>query len=83
MLINVNYANAWLLAASLFFYYAGAGEHICILLGMIGVAYISGILISTLHTRNRKRIALTGSLCTMLGIMGYYKYWNFLIVNIT
>jgi alginate O-acetyltransferase complex protein AlgI len=82
MLINVNYANAWLLAASLFFYYAGAGEHICILIGMIGVAYISGILISTLHTRNRKRIALTGSLCTMLGIMGYYKYWNFLTENI-
>lgn len=82
ILINVNYANAWLLAASLFFYYAGAGEHICILICMIGVAYTSGLLISALHTRNQKRIALAGSLCMMLGIMGYFKYWNFLIENI-
>ena len=76
------YANAWLLIASLIFYYIGAKEYIGLLLLIISVSYISGLFMNRLNGQNKKKLLLATSLCVMIGVMCYYKYWNFLLSNI-
>lgn len=81
-IIKPKYANAWLLLTSIFFYYKGAKEYLKLLLLVIILAYLAGIIIGNMRNEKAKKWLMRGTVLTMLVIMGYYKYWDFMIENI-
>ena len=67
-----------LLAASLFFYMAWKAKFVVLILGLITVDYFAALWI--VHKQGRKRtIALLVSLAANIGLLGYFKYTNFLL----
>ena len=66
-----------LLAASLFFYMAWKARFVTLLLGLITIDYFAALWIVHKEGR-RRRIALLVSLCANIGLLGYFKYTNFL-----
>lgn len=80
--IKIEYANLWLLIASLLFYYIGDKDHMFLLVGVILTAYTAGILIQKSVSRWFRRFIMVSSVLVMLLFMSYYKYWNFMIENI-
>lgn len=82
VLIKPRYANLWLFLASIYFYYAGAGAYVWLVICVITVAYFSGLIIHISQKRIVKQLVLFAALVIMLGLMAYYKYWGFIIGNI-
>lgn len=80
--IKPKFLNAWLLGASLFFYYIGAKNYLALLLLIIGIAYISGIIIAWAKSKIIKIITLILSVSLMNLSMSYYKYYDFIVANI-
>ena len=80
--IKPKFLNAWLLGASLFFYYIGAKNYLALLLLIIGIAYISGIIIAWAKSKIIKIITLILSVSLMILSMSYYKYYDFIVANI-
>lgn len=74
---------AWLIAASCWFYMALIPAYILILFFLIAIDYGAGLWIhATQDARARKRI-LIGSLIANLGMLGTFKYLNFLLGNVS
>ncbi|HYG49848.1 MAG TPA: MBOAT family O-acyltransferase [Flavobacteriales bacterium] len=71
----------WLLAASCYFYMALIPIYILILLLTIVVDYFAGILIER-SPHPKKRFYLVLSLFTNIGILGFFKYYDFFVENI-
>jgi len=66
-----------LLAASLFFYMVWNAKFVVLILGLITIDYFAALWI--VHKRGRqRRVALLVSLCANVGLLGYFKYTNFL-----
>ena len=72
---------AWLLAASCYFYMYFKPEYILIILFTIIVDYIAAILIYQAPARY-KRLFLVVSLLANIGVLAYFKYFNFLAENL-
>jgi D-alanyl-lipoteichoic acid acyltransferase DltB (MBOAT superfamily) len=66
-----------LLAASLFFYMAWKARFVTLILGLITIDYLAALWIVHKEGRQR-RMALLVSLCANIGLLGYFKYTNFL-----
>jgi len=81
-LIPVKYRNYFLIAASAFFYMYVKIDYIFLIIFIILANYWVGIQIEKSKTRNNKLIYLNLSLLINLGILIFFKYWNFLIENI-
>lgn len=73
------YQNILLLIASLFFYAWGEPRYIFLLLFSITMNWAFGLLID--RFRDRAKILLAVNIAINLGILGYYKYANFVIYN--
>ena len=71
-----------LLIASCYFYMAFKPVYIAILGFTIVVDYFAGILIEQTKG-NRKKVFLIASLIANIGVLGTFKYWNFINQNIT
>jgi alginate O-acetyltransferase complex protein AlgI len=74
--------NLALMLASLAFYAIGGGRFILILFASIVIDYAAGLVAgSGVRTGNegRKRIAVTMSVVTNLGLLAYFKYANFFV----
>lgn len=71
----------WLLLASCYFYMYFKPVYILIILFTIVVDYIAGILIEGAKGHPRK-LWLLLSLVTNIGVLAFYKYFNFLAANI-
>ena len=71
-----------LLVASCYFYMAFKPVYIAILGFTIVVDYFAGILIEQTKG-NRKKVFLIASLIANIGVLGTFKYWNFINQNIT
>ena len=77
----------WLLAASYYFYMCWNVKYVLLLLASTLVTYISGLLMERIRntdlTEDRKTVRLkltvAGSFIVNLGILGYFKYFNFFI----
>jgi D-alanyl-lipoteichoic acid acyltransferase DltB (MBOAT superfamily) len=66
-----------LLAASLFFYMAWKARFVTLILGLITIDYLAALWI--VHKEgHQRRAALLVSLCANIGLLGYFKYTNFL-----
>ena len=70
-----------LLAASCWFYMAFVPVYILILAFTIGVDFCAGILIENSQGTKRKRW-LIASIIANVGVLAFFKYWNFLNANI-
>jgi alginate O-acetyltransferase complex protein AlgI len=69
--------NGWLLLASLLFYATSSFEFLPILLLSICVDYFAGLKIDASERPGVRRAWLVASLCTNLGLLGYFKYAGF------
>ncbi|MDE3195850.1 MAG: MBOAT family protein [Acidobacteriota bacterium] len=66
-----------LLASSLFFYMAWNAKFVLLILGLITIDFFAALWI--VHKRGpNRRTALLVSLCANIGLLGYFKYTNFL-----
>lgn len=72
---------AWLLVASAYFYMAFIPAYILILCFTILIDYIAGISIQNAQGRRRKLFLLM-SLCANIGVLAFFKYFNFLNANL-
>jgi len=74
--------NLFLLFASLFFYAWGEGLFVLVMLLSIAANYLSGILIARFRGLARVKWILAGAIGINLGLLGIYKYANFLVDNL-
>jgi len=72
---------AMLLAASCYFYMAFVPVYILILFFTIGVDYVAGLMIEQARGR-RRRMYLSLSLAANIGVLAFFKYFNFLNANV-
>src|SRR2546429_7565670 len=71
-----------LLAASYFFYGSWNPKFIVLLLTLTAIDYTAGIWIER-SLGARRKLALILSLSANLGFLGVFKYFNFLVANIS
>ena len=67
-----------LLAASYFFYMIWNPPLIFLILFTTGVSYVSALLIEKTESRRKKKLWLCVTLVTSLGVLFFFKYFNFL-----
>ena len=79
-IVPTKFKNGILLLASLLFYAYGEPKYVVIMLISIIVTYIFGILMDR-DSKNKKTYLIL-SLVATLGILIYFKYFNFLVDNI-
>lgn len=73
--------NTILLIASIYFYSWGSISHTSILIISIIINYVAGILINN-SKKERSKLILGIAIALNLGILGYFKYFNFFLDNI-
>ena len=76
-LLPHSYRKWWLLGASCFFYMSFVPIYIVILAFTIGVDYVAGIWIEKSEGRKRRWV-LIASIVSNLGVLAFFKYFNFL-----
>lgn len=72
-----------LLLASCFFYMFFKPVYILILATTIVIDYYAGILIASTDLKHKKKIFLLISIITNIAILSFFKYFNFINVNLT
>lgn len=70
----------WLLIASYYFYMCWNPKYIVLIGISTIVTYISGLLIEKFTTK--KKWVVAGSFITNLGILAFFKYFNFIYLNV-
>lgn len=78
---NIKLQNFVLMLFSIAFYYWGERNHIWIMLACVLVNYIFGIMIAYSQSLKQKKIYLISAITLSLGLLGYFKYFNFFIDN--
>jgi alginate O-acetyltransferase complex protein AlgI len=71
----------WLLLASYVFYGAWDARFLLLILASTLVDYVAGGRIVASGERSVRRRWLVASLVANLGILGFFKYWNFFVVS--
>jgi len=79
-LIQPKYRNMFLLIASLIFYAWGEPKFVFLMILSIVINYVFAILIED-HPKNKKLYLILGVVFNLV-LLGYFKYFNFLIDNI-
>ena len=78
--------RAWrkyiLLAASYFFYMSFIPKFILLLLSLTAIDYTAARWIAQTRSPHSRKTALVISLCANLGLLGFFKYYNFFASNI-
>ncbi len=72
----------WLLAASCFFYMIWNPPLIFLILFTTAVSFVSGILIERSAKKSVRRFWLCATLITSLGVLFFFKYYNFLASSV-
>lgn len=75
--------NVLLLGASLVFYAWGEGFYLWIMLFSIAANYLFGLAISGCTRGDRARWWLAGAVVTNLALLGWFKYANFAVDNLS
>ncbi|HTD43381.1 MAG TPA: MBOAT family protein [Bryobacteraceae bacterium] len=71
-----------LLAASYYFYASWNAKFIVLLLGLTVIDYVAGLWLERVAPGPRRRTVLVLSLAATLGVLGFFKYYNFLAANL-
>ena len=72
----------YVVAFSLFFYYKSSGLYFLLLVGTTILDYFLARLIDREENPPRKKLYLTLSIISNLGVLGYFKYTNFFLESI-
>lgn len=72
--------NVWLLAASVVFYAWGEPRYVWIMLGTILVNYMGAFLVA--RSGKWRCCALASTIVLNLLVLGYFKYFNFIVANV-
>ena len=72
--------NYILLAASVCFYAWGEPKYFLVMMLIVMINYINALLID--RYRSRKKLFVTLAILVNFGVLGYFKYTNFLIENL-
>lgn len=72
----------WLLAASYFFYMSWNPKYALLIAFSTLITFQAGILIEKFGTRREKKGVLIVGLCANLGILFFFKYFDFALMNI-
>jgi len=75
------FRKAWLLVASYAFYAAWDWRFSFLILGSTIVDFAAGAVIGRARSRGKRRAALLGSLGANLGILGFFKYYDFFVTS--
>jgi len=77
----------WLLVASYYFYMCWNVKYVVLILISTIVTYLSGLLLQKAkdsgYSDKRKNLIVAGSFIINLGILGYFKYFNFFLESIS
>jgi alginate O-acetyltransferase complex protein AlgI len=79
------YPQPWKLAmiAASYLFYSWWDWRFVFLLGAVTVvAHVGATLVQCFEDQPRRRVALVASVTTLLGILGWFKYYGFLAVNL-
>jgi alginate O-acetyltransferase complex protein AlgI len=71
-----------LLAASYFFYMSFIPKFILLLVSLTAIDYTAARWISRTHSPQSRKAALVVSLAANLGLLGFFKYYNFFAANL-
>lgn len=81
-IVPVKWRNYVLLPASLFFYAWGGPKQLLIMLASIAINYMCGLLVDRWRSEDAlRRLATVLAVILNLALLGYYKYFDFLISN--
>ena len=75
--------NMVLLLASLVFYGWGEPSIVFLMMASIGLGYVFGILIEKFQNTPWAKVCMIVSVAISLGFLGYFKYANFFIINVS
>lgn len=76
-------AAGWLTLASVFFYGYWDPRYVLLLLCSVSVNYCAGVFLQSARLVEARRMVLTLGLIFNLGLLGYYKYANFFVANVS
>jgi alginate O-acetyltransferase complex protein AlgI len=71
-----------LLAASYFFYMSFIPKFILLLISLTAIDYTAALWIARTKAAHSRRFALVASLSANLGLLGFFKYYNFFAANL-
>lgn len=81
-LVPKTWRNGLLLLASIIFYLWGEPRFLPLSLGIVAFAYGSGLLIGRVRSSGVKKVVTAVSVAGILGGLGYFKYFAFLVENL-
>ena len=73
--------NPVILIASLLFYYWGETEYVIIMFVSTAIDFTHGLIVERCKAKGNDkgaRLAVTSSIIFNLGLLGFFKYWDFL-----
>ena len=73
--------NSVLLLASLFFYWWGEPKYVILMVITIAFGYVCGLLIEKFRGKPASKLFLVLSVLVSIGLLGYFKYADFMIAN--
>lgn len=76
------YRNYVLLLFSLVFYGWGGPSYLVLMIGLVMADYLFALAVDYFKPRYLKRLFLILAIISNIGILGYYKYTNFIVDNI-
>jgi len=71
--------KAWLTLTSLAFYGAWDWRFLCLMMASTGIDYLAGLGLGRTEGARARRWLLGASLASNLGILGFFKYYNFFV----
>jgi len=80
---NLKLQNAFIVAASFFFYGWWDWRFLLLMVFSASIDFIVGIFLIDQQKKNKRKLLLLISLITNLGILGFFKYFNFFVDSFT
>ncbi len=81
-LLRGPFRNYFLLFASIFFYFWGEKKRAVIIIASIAINYVMGLAIHYAKTPKKKKAVLFAAVLMNLGLLFYFKYFNFFVNSI-
>ena len=81
-LLPARFRNYLLIIISIFFYGYAGPQYIFLIISLIIINYLIGIGINRTENKKKRAGYLYFSLIINLGVLIFYKYWNFIIGNL-
>ncbi|MCH1625096.1 MBOAT family O-acyltransferase [Ferdinandcohnia quinoae] len=80
--LNYTVSKIWLLGSSLFFYGWWNPSYLPLIISSLVVNYCVGTLVGKKFKTSTRKLILTAGILFNVGLLGYFKYTDFLIANV-